>query len=220
MVKLTDKKIRWIIDQVMRYHADTELIGQIQGVSRRRVQQLVKFFKEHGEYPQLNMSRRPATTLTDEQEIIIDEAFEESKLGARLLRHHILRHYGESIPQNKIHHYLLAKKKAVPNPKKQKKRKRCRYERDHSLSLVHTDWTQYKGKNVIAYLDDASRRILSLRTFSNATSKNSIATLQEAETEARRYNGYIVAINSDRGPQFYSSKKKVAFGDNSSSKSV
>jgi hypothetical protein len=58
---------------------------------------------------------------------------------------------------------------ARPHPKKQKKRKRCRYERKHSLSLVHADWLDYDGVQVIAFEDDASIKILSIGEFANAT---------------------------------------------------
>ncbi len=46
---------------------------------------------------------------------------------------------------------------------KQKRRKPwIRYERKHSLSLVHVDWyeSKFNGKQVCAILDDAARRIL------------------------------------------------------------
>ncbi len=97
------------------------------------------------------MTRRPTVHLTDEEKRVIDEAYAESHLGARLLRLHIKRYYGLQIPQNKIHKYLKEKKMAYPNIKKQKKRKRCKYERKHSLSLLHADWMEYGGKKVIAY---------------------------------------------------------------------
>ena len=35
-----------------------------------------------------------------------------------------------------------------------------RYERDHSLSAGHMDWTEYNGKQCCVILDDSSRKIL------------------------------------------------------------
>jgi len=99
MVKLTDKKIRWIIKQVVNEGKDTEVIAKTQGISRRRVQQLAKFYKETGKYPVLTMSRRPKTFLSNEQKQIIDKAFNESFLGASLLRHYIIQQYGMTIPK-------------------------------------------------------------------------------------------------------------------------
>ena len=98
MVKLTDKKIRWIVDQVIRKGERTELVGQIMGVSQRRIQQLVNSYKEHGTYPVLDKRRRPKTYLTNAQKEIIKKAYNEAFLGARLLRHHIRKHYHELVP--------------------------------------------------------------------------------------------------------------------------
>ena len=83
-------------------------------------------------------------------------------MRVRLLRGYIQKHYKRNISHNKIHQHLLEVGLARHNLKKQKKRKRCRYERKHSLSLVHADWLDYDGTQVIAYEDDTSRKILSL----------------------------------------------------------
>ena len=211
MVKLTDKKIKWIVKQVVDNRRDTEIIANTQGVSKRRVQQLAKYYKETGKYPSLNMKRRPRSYLSDEQKEVIEKAYNESFLGASLLRHHIKRYYNMTLPKNKIHQYLLKKNFSKPDPNKQKKRKRCRYERTHSLSLVHADWSEYKDIKLIAYEDDASRMILSLGEYRHATGENTIKTLKDAEKEAAGYNAYIQEINTDRGSQFYANageKKK------------
>ena len=210
MVKLTNKKIRWAVNQVIKKGEDTEVVGRIYGISRRRIQQLVMYYKETGEYPVLDMKRRPRTHLTEEQKQIIEKAYEECFLGARLLQYHIKKHYKQNIPHNKIHQHLLECGLAKPNSNKQKKRKRCRYERQHSLSLVHADWLEHNETQVIAYEDDASRRILSLGEFDHATAANAINVLKEAQDIVRGY-GFIHAINTDRGSQFYANageKKK------------
>ncbi|MFQ6088064.1 MAG: DDE-type integrase/transposase/recombinase, partial [Candidatus Methanofastidiosia archaeon] len=207
MVKLANRRIKWAIDQVVKHKRSTKSIANIYNVSQRRIQQLVKLYKDTGEYPELKMKGRPKTYLSEEQKEVIENAYKESSLGARLLRHHIKKHYGLSIPQNKIHDYLKRRGYAHPDPKKQGKRKRCRYERKHSLSLIHADWIEFEGKKVIAFLDDASRYILSLGEFENATSKNTIKVLKEAEHVAESVNGVIHAVNTDRGSQFYANKK-------------
>ena len=211
MVKLTDKKIKWAVKQVINKGESTEVVATIYGVSRRRIQQLAKYYRETGEYPMLDKKRRPKTHLSDEEKQIIEDAYNESFLGARLLRFHIQKHYKRNIPHNKIHQHLLEVELARPNLKKQKKRKRCRYERKHSLSLVHADWLDYDGTQVIAYEDDASRKILSIGEFTNATTDNAISVFKRAEDIAREYRGKITAVNTDRGTQFYASggeKKK------------
>lgn len=185
MVKLTDKKIKWAVKQIINKGESTAMVAAIYGVSARRIQQLVKSYKETGEYPVLDRKRRPRTPLSEEEEEeeerIIERAYNESFLGARLLRYHIRKHYKRNISHNKIHQHLLAVGLARPNPRKQKKRKRCRYERKHSLSLVHADWLDYDGIQVIAFEDDASRKILSIAEFAHATTNNAIAVFKRAE---------------------------------------
>jgi len=48
MVKLTDKKIRWAVKQVVKEYRETEIIAKTYNVSRRRIQQLTKEYKETG----------------------------------------------------------------------------------------------------------------------------------------------------------------------------
>jgi putative transposase len=152
---------------------------------------LIKIFKETGEYPVLNPNRRPKLHLTEEQKQIIKQAYSESYFGAKMLRHHIKKRHKQNIPQNKIHAYLLEIGSAKPDPKKQKKRKRCRYERKHSLSLLHADYMENEGIHIIAYEDDASKKILSIGEFNNATTDNALEILKIAEQEATEVNGLI-----------------------------
>jgi len=49
MVKLTDKKIEWAVTQVINKGESTERVAAIYGLSRRRIQQLVKYYRETGE---------------------------------------------------------------------------------------------------------------------------------------------------------------------------
>jgi len=118
MVKHTNKKIKWAVHQMVTGKITTT-VAHIHNVSQRRIQQLVKIVIDLWNYPQLKMNRRPKTHLTDKQKEIIKKPYRESHLGARLLRHHIKRYYGVSIPQNKIHSYLIKKRYARPDPKKQ-----------------------------------------------------------------------------------------------------
>ena len=46
MTKLTDKKIKWSIDQVVKKKEKTDIVARIQGVSQRRIQQLVAYYKK------------------------------------------------------------------------------------------------------------------------------------------------------------------------------
>jgi len=207
MAKLNDKKIGYIIRHKEKGDLTNWQIAVGIKIGERRIQQLYKEYRETGEVPKLSNPGRPKRMLTNNEMEIIEQAYNETFVGARLLRYHILRHYKINIPHNKIHEYLLAKGYAKENKRKKKKRKRCRYERKHSLSLVHADWSEHDSMQLIGYEDDASRRILAIGEFANATSSNSIKVLNEAEREAESFNSRILAINTDRGTQFYANKQ-------------
>jgi len=70
----------------------------------------------------------------------------------------------------------------------------------------HTDWFEYNGKHIIAYLDDSSRRILSCGEFDNETTENSIIVLDKAIRFAKSYDG-IIQLITDHGTQFTANKK-------------
>jgi putative transposase len=104
---------------------------------------------------------------------------------------------------------LIAHGRAKTNPKKSKRRKPwVRWERDHSLSLVHLDWhtRDCDGKKVCVVLDDSSRRILAGEEFDAETTENRIKLLQEA---LEKY-GWLIPIRevmTDHGTQFYANKR-------------
>ena len=59
-------------------------------------------------------------------------------------------------------------------PNNQKKRKRCRYEREHTGSLFHADYhrTTENNPHAIFWLDDAIRKILSAGEFEAPNADN------------------------------------------------
>ena len=85
MTKLTNKRIVWLVVQVVRRGRKPSEVACVYGISERRVRQLVQQFRETGEMPMLNESRRPKTALTSEQEEVIQEVFREVRVSSRLL---------------------------------------------------------------------------------------------------------------------------------------
>ena len=119
--------------------------------------------------------------------------------------------HGKHIPHNAIHEVLLRHGLAKVNRNKSKRRKPwIRYERKHSLSLVHLDWhtSDHDGKKVYVcvVLDDSSRRILAGGEFDAETTDNSLLLLREAMDRF----GCLASIEqvlTDRGTQFYANKR-------------
>ena len=137
MTKLTNTKLKWIIRK-NKVEMSNKFIAEAMNVSERRIQQIIKKYKLTKVMPELIKARRPKTVITDEQKVAIDVAFGETKLSPRLL-YYELKKRGIPIAKNKIYEYCKEKGWVIPDKNKQKKRKRCRYERHHSGSLVHGD---------------------------------------------------------------------------------
>jgi putative transposase len=167
MGKLNQRKIQGIIREMDRGKSSSS-IAAMQKMSQRRVQQLYKQYKNTGEIPVLQKRGRKKLELTANEESIILYAYEEYKVNALALEKVLDRHYKMHIPHNRIHRVLKTNNKAKNEPNKQKQRKWIRYERRHSLSLVHVDWHEHGNIQVIAYLDDASRKILAAGEFDSA----------------------------------------------------
>jgi len=187
----------------MDHGTPSSSIAAVQEVSPRRVQQLYKQYNDSGEIPVLQKCGREKRVLTANEKSIILDAHEEYKVNALALEKVIARYYGVHRPHNRIHQVLKTNNKAKDEPNKQKQRKWVRYERKHSLSLVHVDWHEHGDIQVIAYLDDASRKILAAGEFDSANIENGIRILGKAVKEVKFY-GPIRALLSDNGSEFSS----------------
>ena len=188
-----------------------EDIAEAMNVSLRRVQQIIKRFKVTNTMPTLTKSRRPKTQITEEQMNAIDIAFEDTKLSPRLL-YYELKNRGIPVPKNKLYSYMKEKGWVIPNPNKQKKRKRCRYERHHSGSLIHGDShrTSINHPYCLVWLDDASRKALSgIESKTAINNQLAIKSFKQAEKVAEKNNVIIFQVNTDRGPEFFSNKKNM-----------
>ena len=211
MTKLNKKRIKWLVDQVAKYDKKPKEIAPIYNISERRVQQLVKQFNETKKYPELDKNRRPKTFLSEAQKEIIEKTYQETGLSARLL-YQELRRRGTSVAKNKVYAHMKHKGLVQDEPKKQKKRKRCRYEWSYTGDMLHADYhrTSEQHPYCIFWLDDASRKILSAGEFSQATKENAIFTFKQAEKEIEKVGWQVLRVNTDRGSQFFANKGEDA----------
>ena len=203
MVKLNDRKIRWIIQQKLRGRSTGEL-ALIQRVSRRRIEQIWKAYRRDGVIPALKKPGRPRkASISIKDASMILETYDRLKVNALTLESVLKHNYGKHIPHNRIHAVVKEAGRALPQPSKQNRRKWVRYEREHSMSLWHTDWKQLNnGSWFIAYMDDASRLIVGYGVFQEATAENTLKVLREALAEYGRPK----EILTDRGSQFYANE--------------
>ena len=209
MVKLREGKLKWALRQ--KDKKNKELAYICGGIGVRRFQQLKAHYRKTGEIPMLNPHRRPITQLSEEDVQLILRAAKESRLtGAVSLRLHIKKHYGRLLPYGKIHRFLLKEGLSTPDPRKQRQRKYCRYQREHSFSLGHMDWHESKcipEKHITVWEDDASRLIVSGGEFDNATAENAKKVVLEAKKRAwEQFSALLRELNTDKGSQFYANK--------------
>ena len=208
MVKVKEDKLRWCLKQ--RDKKNKEL-AYLCGVGLRRFLQLKSQYMKTGEIPKLKPQRRPKTFFSKEEIELIKISLSKSKLtSAQSLRLYISKYYSKTLPKGKLHNYLLKEGISKEDPKKQKQRKYCRYERKHSFSLGHMDYHESKilsGKQVIVWIDDASRYILGGNEYNEATTQNAIEVVEEAKKNAwEGFRGILRELNTDKGSQFYANK--------------
>ena len=210
MTKLTDTKVLIICREVLAGRTTCREAAGRYGVSVRRVQQLVAERKITGKIPKLDPKRRPkGPPLTKAERELIEDAWQRHRVGSRHL-YRILREEGHPVPHNKVRQHLVEARHVLPSLNKQKQRKYCRYEREHSFSLLHGDWhrTSETGPHCILWLDDASRMILSGGEFEEATTEHSIEMLEAAFQVAVSLNCEVRDVNTDRGTQFFANPRE------------
>jgi putative transposase len=210
VVKLTDRKIRYIIRAKIRVES-TKKIAQDMKLSPSTVKRVWMYWTKTKMHLSIKKFGRKKKTLDEESIKLILEVNKEQNLGARRLEKIIEFKHGIHIPHNAIHKVLLSHGLANINRNKSKRRRPwIRYERDHSLSLVHLDWhtSNHNGKKVYVcvVLDDSSRCILAGGEFDAETTENALQLLKEAMDKF----GWLASIEqvlTDRGTQFYANKR-------------
>jgi len=166
-------------------------------VSRRWVNHILVEYEKTGSLPIPGRPGRTPVPITA-TEIEFVKSFKKEYCTGAIGLEKILTEEKMHMPHNRIHQVLKAAGLAKNEQKKQAKRKWIRYERRHSNSLWHTDWFEYNGLQIIAFLDDASRLITSVGVFDNATAENAVLVLNKAIEEY----GCPKQLLSDWGTQF------------------
>ena len=185
-------------------------IAKQQGVSARHARRIkARFsncktivFKRCGAKPQV---------LPVEVEQLILSLHRETLFGAVNLEK-LLKQRNVKVGHNKIHKVLEKHGLAKREPKKSHRRKWVRWERRHSNSLWHTDWSEKHGRQIIVIEDDASRFIVGYGEFSNANTENTRAVFAQAFA----LHGLPKQVLSDHGTQFvnvHNAKGEHGFAD-------
>ena len=195
MKKLNQKKIKWIVREGDKRDVGFYSIAQVQNITPRWAREVHRKYKGIKEPRLLPCGRKPKSISDEERKIVVD-TFKEFQVGATMIEE-ILDEKNTHINHNRIHRILLEEGLAKHEPKKKNRRKWVRYERKHSLSLVHTDWFDFKGKQCIIFIDDASRFITEYGEFKNANAENTIKVFKQSLKL-----GIPKQVMSDHGCQF------------------
>ena len=197
MGKLTPRQVTWIVNQLNKGKS-VYSVAKRRKISRRWVRKIKELYLKTGEVPVFKKRGRKQKLLSPEDRKMILKIWDKKPLNAVMLERYIRIKMKKHISHNKIHSLLKDAGKSKDEPKKQKRRKWVRYERRHSNSLWHVDWTQLKDRRkLIIYEDDASRFITGYGIYNEATLENAL----EVFLKALRH-GKPKQLLSDNGSQF------------------
>ena len=206
-MKLNNNKIQCITVRWQK-GLPTRLRAQQFQVSQRRIQQLIRRFKNLKKVPKLSIQgRKPYAEYPEYAEALVCALHIRHKFGANYLAKLLRDKYDLQMANGTVHAILRKNNMATEQLSKQKRRKPwVRYERNHSLSAGHMDWTEYEGMQCCVVLDDSSRKILAGVECSNATAEQSIRLVEQVLKEYGRVRR-IREIITDHGSQFYANKR-------------
>ncbi len=204
--KVNKRKINYIIKAKSKQQSYTQIARDLK-VSVSTVKRVWIHWLDYEEPIEIKTCGMKMSSINENTEKLILYVHNEQKLGAVRLDKVIESIYGIYISHNRIHRVLLNNGKARGEINKKKRRKKwIRYERKHSLSMIHLDWHSANGKNICVALDDSSRMILSGGEFERATEENSIVVVKEAIEKYGKIRE-IKEVLTDRGTQFYVNKR-------------
>lgn len=207
MAKLTEKKRRWIINQIKKGMPKKKVALSMK-VSRMAVWKIKQKYIELGkESLKTQKPGRLFQPLNPKFYNLVIEEWKKNRCGARKL-HAVLKRKGFTVSRRKIEQVMKTEGLQNPCKKRQKPRKYKRYEWPIPNYMWHTDWhvikaKKLKGENIIVFLDDCSKKIMGY-SIGAMTTKNSLFALYST---IAKHSVSPYCLNSDRGTQFFPNKK-------------
>ena len=203
MEKLTEKKRKWIIVQFRAGRSATQ-IARIQKISRSYVYKLVAKYKKEGiDAYTGKKSGRPRIDINPSFVKNVVKIRQEDDYGSEKIRY-VMKKEGFKVSQHIIQRILDEQGLTDPCPKRRGQRNYVRFQWPISNFMWHCDYTFYKDKWYLTYIDDRSRRIMASGEFDNVNEENAIFLLHQVIL-TNKVSPYILL--SDKGTQFYNSKK-------------
>jgi putative transposase len=185
-VKLDQDDVIRICQRIVDHDMDTALVAEQFEISRRRVQQLAKKYRDSSEIPRLETpGRKPYAEYPDDLEHRILELRQRLGAGAEAIAH-VLRVTDDlSIATNRVHTILQEHEHVTENTNKQGRRRPwVRFEREYAGVTVHMDWYHNEqGQQVLAVEDDASRRVFDMIETDGSSASQSVELLDSVREE-------------------------------------
>jgi transposase len=185
-VKLDQDDVTRICQRVVDHDLDTGLVADQFEISRRRVQQLAKEYRDSGEIPQMETPGRTAyAEYPDALEERVLELRQRLGAGAVAIAHVLRVRDDLSIAHNRVHAILEEYDHVTDNPNKQGRRRPwVRFERQYAGVTAHMDWyTNEQGQQVLAVEDDASRRVFEMIETDVSSASQSVALLDRVRED-------------------------------------
>ena len=199
MKKLNQRKIRWIVKEMRLGIQSVCRIAKQQGISPRHARRVFERYKDEKRPRLLKCGKKQMAVTACDVRAVLGVRKVHPAMGAVSIQV-VLDEHGRHIPHNRIHRILKEHGMTLDEPAKQKRRKWIRFEREHSNSLWHIDYSEIDGKQVLGLLDDASRFVPVCEEYDEATAENAVAALDKA---VAKY-GVPQQLLSDNGSHFAS----------------
>jgi transposase InsO family protein len=211
MVKVKKSgELKWCLEKHATGKVTVKWAANHLKITPRRFKQLyAKYKTTNNTLPTIGQNLgRPKKQITKETIETIKQTYEKYHLNSKYLQKIIYKRQKITISHRTIHEVLLNLGYAHHQSNKQKRKAPwIRYERKHSLSLIHTDWHHCaNGKYLCTMLDDSSRKIIAAGEFEAETTENAIIVLKKAQRECLKWYS-IKAVLTDHGSQFCANKR-------------
>lgn len=208
-MKLDQADVARLCQRVVDHDLDTGLVAEQFEISRRRVQQLAKTYRETGEIPQLETpGRKPYADDPDDLDERILALHTHLGAGADTIGHVLRIRDGLSIATNRVHAILQEHDRVSENPNKQGRRRPwVRFERKYAGVTVHMDWYRNEqGDHVLAVEDDASRYVFDLIETDRSSAAASVELLDHVY-RANHRPVPILEVITDHGSEFVNTRQ-------------
>jgi len=207
-MKLTRKNLIELINLKNKGWTSYQVKKKV-GVTVRRIDQIFSEYQKTRKIPELGKSvGKPQRELKKKEIQIVRRAYSKYNICASRLTNLIQRDYNVALPHYHIHKILLQLGFAKSNGRRDvRKKKWIRYERRHSLTAVHMDWSydEKEERWFLPVIDDSSRKLLALVECESATTDASIDAVKETLK-----HGDVAQCITDHGTQFCKGKDDKA----------